>query len=72
MLQNLVDPEHPCFERNPIKREIRANTAASQLRVKATPDQVRQRLRQKQEDRIADRLVKGVAGGEVVPPSERK
>ena len=72
VLQNLVDPEHPCFERNPIKREIRANTSAGQLRVKATPDQVRQRLRQKQKDRIADRSVKGVAGGEVVPSSERK
>ena len=72
VLQNLVDPEHPCFERNPIKREIRANTSAGQLRVKATPDQVRQRLRQKQKDRIADRSVKGVAGGEIVPSSERK
>ena len=72
VLQNLVDPEHPCFERNPIKREIRANTSAGQLRVKATTDQVRQRLRQKQKDRIADRSVKGVAGGEVVPSSERK
>ena len=72
VLQNLVDPEHPSFERNPITREIRANTAASQLKVKATPDHVRQRLRQKQKDRIADRSVKGVAGGEVVPSSERK
>lgn len=72
VLQKLVDPKHPCFERNPITREIRANTAASQLRVKATPEQVRQKLRQKQKDRIADRSVKGVAGGEVVPSSERK
>ena len=72
VLQNLVDPEHPCFERNPITREIRANTAASQLRVRATPEQVRQKLRQKQKDRIADTSVKGVAGGEVVPSSERK
>ena len=54
VLQKLVDPKHPCFERNPITREIRANTAASQLRVKATPEQVRQKLRQKQKDRIAD------------------
>ena len=40
--------------------------------MKATPEQVRQKLRQKQKDRIADRSVKGVAGGEVVPSSERK
>lgn len=72
VLQNLVDPEHPCFERNPITREIRASTAASQLRVKATPEQVRQKLRQRQKDRIADSSVKGVAGGEVVPSSERR
>jgi hypothetical protein len=72
VLQNLVDPEHPCFERNPITREIRASTAASQLRVKATPEQVRQKLRLRQKDRIADTSVKGVAGGEVVPSSERR
>ena len=33
---------------------------------------MRQRLWQKQKDCIADCLVKGVAGGEVVPSSERK
>lgn len=72
LLANLVDPEHCVYERNLVRRQIRAGTAATQLRLRVTPDQVRQRLQQKQRDRIADTSIKGVGGGEVVLCAERK
>jgi hypothetical protein len=72
LLANLVDPEHCSYERNVVRRQIRAATAANQLRLRVTPDQVRQRLQQKQRDRIADSSIKGVGGGEVVPCVARK
>ena len=55
-----------------MRRQIRAATAAVQLKLRVSPDQVRQRLQQKQRDRIADTSVKGVAGGEVVTCAERR
>ena len=72
LLANLVDPEHASYERNVVRRQIRAGTEATHLRLRVTPEQVRQRLQQKQRDRIADTSVKGVGGGEVVPCTERR
>ena len=72
LLANLVDPAHCSYERNVVRRQIRAATRANQLRLRVTPEQVRQRLQQKQQDRIADTSIKGVGGGEVVPCAERK
>ncbi len=70
LLEKLVDPDHIGYERNVVRRQIRAATAAAQLKLRVSPDQVRQRLQQKQRDRIADTSVKGVAGGEVVTCAE--
>ena len=72
LLETLVDPDHIGYERNVVRRQIRAATAAAQLKLRVSPDQVRQRLQQKQRDRIADTSVKGVAGGEVVTCAERE
>ena len=72
LLEKLVDPDHIGYERNVVRRQIRAATAAAQLKLRVSPDQVRQRLQQKQRDRIADTSVKGVAGGEVVTCAERQ
>ena len=72
LLANLVDPEDASYERNVVRRQIRAATEANQLRLRVTPEQVRQRLQQKQRDRIADTSIKGVGGGEVVLCAERK
>ena len=72
LLEKLVDPDHIGYERNVVRRQIRAATAAVQLKLRVSPDQVRQRLQQKQRDRIADTSVKGVAGGEVVTCAERR
>ena len=72
LLEKLIDPDHIGYERNVVRRQIRAATAAAQLKLRVSPDQVRQRLQQKQRDRIADTSVKGVAGGEVVTCAERR
>ena len=72
LLEKLVDPDHIGYERNVVRRQIRAATSAAQLKLRVSPDQVRQRLQQKQRDRIADTSVKGVAGGEVVTCAERQ
>ena len=72
LLANLVDPGHVSYERNVVRRQIRAGTEATHLRLRVTPEQVRQRLQQKQRDRIADTSIKGVGGGEVVPCTERR
>ena len=71
-LETLVDPNHIGYERNFVRRQIRAATAAAQLKLRVSPDQARQRLHQKQPDRIADTSVKGVAGVEVVTCAERQ
>ena len=55
-----------------MRRQIRAATAARELRLAVRDDQIRQRLQQKQRDRLADSSIKGVGGGELVPCVERR
>jgi hypothetical protein len=64
-LQGLVDPESTCFEKNIIRRQIRAATAAADLGLRISPDQTRARLIQKQRELLQGTEAKGVAGGEV-------
>ncbi|QNJ14848.1 hypothetical protein SynA18461_02217 [Synechococcus sp. A18-46.1] len=47
LLETLVDPDHIGYERNVVRRQIRAATAAAQLKLRVSPDQVRQRLQKK-------------------------
>ncbi len=63
LLQQLVDPEHLAFERNPVRRHIRAATAANKLRIRVTPDQVTKRIRELQRHRIRGTAERGVSGG---------
>ena len=72
VLTTLVNPEHHCFEKNIIRRQIRAQTAAQQADLRVSPDQVRARLIQKQRELIADTEAKGVAGGEVAKFAEKR
>ncbi|WP_114992919.1 AAA family ATPase [Synechococcus sp. UW179A] len=71
IITNLVNPDHPHFEKNIIRRQIRAQTAAQENDLRVSPDQVRARLIQKQRDLIADTDSKGVAGGDVAKFAEK-
>ncbi|AII44059.1 hypothetical protein KR100_11935 [Synechococcus sp. KORDI-100] len=64
MLKGLVDPNHPSFEKNTIRRQIRAATAARELGVSASPQNVRATLLQHQRNLIAGTEEKGTRGGE--------
>ena len=64
-LTEMVDPEHPNFEKNIVRRQITAQTRANELRLRVSPDQVRARLVQKQRDLIAGTEAKGISGGDV-------
>ncbi len=64
VLKGLVDPEHPCFEKNSIRRQIRAATSARELGVSASPNHVRATLLQHQRNLITGTAEKGTKGGE--------
>lgn len=63
LLQHLVDPEHPAFERNPVRRHIEAATAAQKFRIRVSPDQISKRIRELQRQRIRGTAERGVSGG---------
>ena len=65
VLKNLVDPNHPNFERNTIRRQICAATSAAELNLRVSPIQVRSRLIQKQRSLLKKTEEKGVSGGQV-------
>lgn len=71
-LAALVDPTHPLYERNTVRRQIKAATLAADYSLKASPQQVRSRLIQKQRELIAGTSEKGTAGGEATSFSEKK
>jgi hypothetical protein len=71
-LKTLVDPTHHCFEKNIIRRQIRAATAASELNLRVSPDQIRARLIQKQRELLAGTEAKGVEGGAVAKFAQKR
>ena len=71
-LKELVDPSRASFERNLIRRQIRAQTKANALRLRVSPEQVRARLIQKQRDLIAGSEEKGVRGGTIAEFAEKQ
>ncbi len=71
-LASLVDPSHPLYERNTVRRQIKAATLAGEHSLKASPQQVRARLIQKQRELIAGTTEKGTAGGTKASYSEKK
>jgi hypothetical protein len=71
-LAALVDPSHPLYERNTVRRQIKAATVAKDLELRASPQQVRARLIQKQRELIAGTAEKGTAGGTRATFSEKK
>lgn len=64
LLKGLVDPTHQSFERNTVRRQIRAATAARDLHVSASPQQVRATLLQHQRRLITGIEAKGTRGGQ--------
>lgn len=64
VLQGLVDPSHPNFEKNCIRRQIRAGTAARELGLSASSHHVRASLIQQQRNLITGTETKGTRGGE--------
>jgi hypothetical protein len=70
-LRTLVDPAHPSFEKNIIRRQIRAATAASEYPLRVSHDQIRARLIQKQRELLAGTDAKGVEGGSVARFAEK-
>jgi hypothetical protein len=70
LLEGLVNPTHPLFERNTVRRQIRAATAAADAGLRVTPTQVRSRLIQKQRAIFKTSEEKGVAGGQIASFSE--
>ncbi len=64
VLKGLVDPNHLCFEKNSIRRQIRAATSARELNVSASPNNVRATLLQHQRNLITGTAEKGTKGGE--------
>lgn len=72
ILKTLVDPGLPSFEKNIIRRQIRAATAASELNLRVSPDQIRARLIQKQRELIQGTDAKGVAGGDIARFAEKR
>jgi hypothetical protein len=71
-LENLVDPTHARFEKNIIRRQIRAATSASELGLRVSPDQIRARLIQKQRELLSGTDAKGVKGGTVAKFAEKR
>lgn len=63
-LRSLVDHSQPAFERNSVRRQIRAATAARELGVSASPQHVRAALLQHQRNLITGTEQKGTKGGE--------
>ncbi len=63
-LKTLVDPDHKGFEKNSIRRQIRAATSARELGVAASPQNVRATLLQHQRNLIVGTEAKGTRGGE--------
>ena len=72
VLQGLVDPSHPSFERNTVRRQIRAATAAKDLHVSASPNQVRATLLQHQRKLITGTEQKGTVGGQQAKFKEKE
>ena len=64
-LERLVDPNDDRFERNTIRRQIRAATSAAELNLRVSPIQVRSRLIQKQRSLLKKTEEKGVSGGQI-------
>ena len=64
VLKGLVDPNHPGFEKNSIRRQIRAATSARDLGVAAAPQHVRGTLLQHQRNLITGTAEKGTKGGD--------
>ena len=64
LLKGLVDPKSPAFEKNSIRRQIRAATAARELSVAASPQHVRATLLQHQRNLVTGTSQKGTKGGE--------
>ena len=64
VLKGLVDPDHECFEKNSIRRQIRASTSAREFGVSASPLHVRATLLQHQRNLITGTTEKGTKGGE--------
>ena len=62
-LKTLVDPNHPCFEKNCVRRQIRAATSARDLHVSASPQHVRAILLQHQRNLLTGTAEKGTQGG---------
>ena len=62
--QSLIDPSHPAFERNTVRRQIRAATAAREMGVSASPQNIRATLQQLQRALLAGDEEKGTKGGE--------
>ena len=61
---SLVDPNHPAFERNTVRRLIRAATAAREMGVVANPQTIRATLQQLQRALLTGDEEKGTKGGE--------
>ncbi|KZR75224.1 hypothetical protein PMIT1318_00310 [Prochlorococcus marinus str. MIT 1318] len=64
ILKGLVDPNHPSFEKNSIRRQIRAATAAREIGIAASPQNIRSTLLQHQRNLIKGTQEKGTRGGE--------
>ena len=62
--KSLVDPNHPAFERNTVRRQIRAATAARDMGVSASPQNTRATLQQLQRALLTGDEEKGTKGGE--------
>ena len=71
VLNGLVNPNHPNFERNTIRRQIRAATSAAELNLRVSPIQVRSRLIQKQRSLLKKTEEKGVSGGQIASFAEQ-
>jgi len=72
LLSKLVNPKHALFERNTVRRQIRAATAAADAGLRVSPQQARSRLIAKQRELITGTAVKGTAGGQKVKAPEKK
>jgi hypothetical protein len=72
LLRHLIDPVSPQFERNIIRRQIAAATAASDLGLRVSPDQVRKRLLALQRGRLHGSEDRGTAGGQKVKITEKR
>jgi hypothetical protein len=72
LLSKLVNPKHALFERNTVRRQIRAATAAADAGLRVSPQQARSRLIAKQRELITGTAAKGTAGGQKVKAPEKK